>query len=83
LSAFKDPLTGAPEEISEETREALNDPATEARTSKTAYVPAKDRAYAERDDADPDDAGYAGEVWARRHGVEILPEAASATGVTR
>ena len=83
LSAFKDPLTGAPEEIAEEDRQALNDPATEARTSKTAYVPVADRAYAGRDDADPDDAAYAGEVWARRHGVEILPEAASTTGVTR
>jgi cytochrome c oxidase cbb3-type subunit I/II len=83
LSAFKDPLTGAPEEISEETREALNDPATEARTLKTAYVPVVDPAYAAQDDADPDGAAYAGEVWARRHGVDVLPEAASATGMTR
>jgi cytochrome c oxidase cbb3-type subunit I/II len=83
LSAFKDPLTGAPEDISEEDRQALNDLATVARTSKTAYVPVADRAYAGRDDGDPDGAAYAGEVWARRHGMEVLPEAASATDVTR
>jgi cytochrome c oxidase cbb3-type subunit 2 len=83
LSAFKDPLTGAPEEISEETREALNDPATEARTPKTAYVPRADRAYAERDGADPDGDAYAGAVWAKRHGVDLLPQAASAAGATR
>ena len=33
-------------QISEEDRQALNDPATEARTSKTAYVPVADPAYA-------------------------------------
>jgi cytochrome c oxidase cbb3-type subunit I/II len=83
LSAFKDPLTGAPEEISEEDRQALNDPATEARTSKTAYVPVAARAFAAQDDAGPDGAAYAGEVWAKRHGMNVLPEAASATGMTR
>jgi cytochrome c oxidase cbb3-type subunit I/II len=83
LSAFKDPLTGAPEDISEEDRQALNDPATVARTSRTAYVPVADRAYAGRDEVDPDDAAYAGEAWAKRHGVEMLPEAASAAGLTR
>jgi cytochrome c oxidase cbb3-type subunit 2 len=83
LSAFKDPLTGAPLQISEEDRQALNDPATAARTSKTAYVPAAKRAFAGREGAEPDHAAYAGEVWAKRHGVEIRPEAASATGVTR
>jgi len=83
LSAFKDPLTGAPLQISEEDRQALNDPATEARTTKTAYVPAKDRVYAERDGADPDAAAYAGGVWAKRHGVDVLPEAGTAAGATR
>jgi cytochrome c oxidase cbb3-type subunit I/II len=83
LSAFKDPLTGAPLEISEEDRQALNDPATEARTSKTAYVPVADRAYAERDGAPPDGAAYAGAAWAERHGMEVLPEAGSADAVTR
>ena len=83
LSAFKDPLTGEPLQISEEDRQALNDPATEARTSKTAYVPAADRVYAERDGADPDAAAYAGAAWAKRHGVEVLPEAGSAAGATR
>jgi len=83
LSAFKDPLTGQPLQISEEDRQALNDPATEARTSKTAYVPAAKRAFAEREGAKPDHAAYAGAAWAKRHGVEVLPEAASAAGVTR
>jgi cytochrome c oxidase cbb3-type subunit I/II len=83
LSAFKDPLTGAPLQISEEDRQALNDPATEARTSKTAYVPMAERAYAERDGADPGGAAYAGAAWARRHGVKVVPEAASAAGAAR
>jgi cytochrome c oxidase cbb3-type subunit I/II len=83
LSAFKDPLTGAPLQISEEDRQALNDPATEARTSKTAYVPVADRAYAAKGGADPDHPAYAGEVWARRHGVEVLSGAAPAAGVAR
>jgi cytochrome c oxidase cbb3-type subunit I/II len=83
LSAFKDPLTGAPLEISEEDRQALNDPATEARTSKTAYVPLADRVYAERDGVEPDHAAYAGAAWAKRHGMEVPPEAGSAAGVTR
>lgn len=78
LSAFKDPLTGEPLQISEEDRQALNDPATETPTSKKAYVPAADRAYAERDGAEPDGgAAYAGEAWAERHGVEVVPETAS------
>ena len=34
-------------------------------------------------DADPDHPAYAGEVWARRHGVEVLSEAAPAAGVAR
>ena len=83
LSAFKDPLTGAPLQISEEDRQALNDPATVARTSKTAYVPVADRAYAERDGVDPDGTAYAGAAWAKRHGMEVLPETGSAAGVTR
>jgi cytochrome c oxidase cbb3-type subunit I/II len=83
LSAFKDPLTGEPLQISEEDRQALNDPATEARTSKTAYVPVARRAYAAKGGADPEHAAYAGEVWAKRHGVEILTEAARAAGAVR
>ena len=81
LSAFKDPLTGAPEEISEETREALNDPATAARTSKTAYVPAAKRTFAGREGMEPEHAEYAGAAWAKRHGMEVLP--GSAASVTR
>jgi cytochrome c oxidase cbb3-type subunit I/II len=83
LSAFKDPLTGAPLQISEEDRQALNDPGTEARTTKMAYVPLVKRTYAGGDDAEPPDTAYAGAAWAKRHGVEIVPETASAASVTR
>jgi cytochrome c oxidase cbb3-type subunit I/II len=83
LSAFKDPLTGEPLQITEEDRQALNDPATEARTSKTAYVPVADRAYAGKGGAAPDHAAYAGEVWAKRHGVEVLSKVPPAAGVAR
>lgn len=83
LSAFKDPLSGTPLQISEEDRQALNDLATEARTWNTAYVPMADRVYAERDGADPDGDPYAGGAWAERRGVEVVPQPASAAGVTR
>jgi cytochrome c oxidase cbb3-type subunit 2 len=83
LSAFKDPLTGAPLQIADEDRQALNDPTTEARTPKMAYVPVGERAYVAKDDDDVDHAAYAGEVWARRHGVDVLPETVSASGVAR
>ena len=82
LSAFKDPLTGEPLQIPEEDRQALNDPATEARTSKTAYLPVADRVYAQ-DGAGPDDAAYAGAAWARRHGMELVPQPTPAAGVAR
>jgi cytochrome c oxidase cbb3-type subunit I/II len=83
LSAFKDPLTGAPLQISEEDRQALNDRATKATTSKTAYVPLADRIYAERDAAEPDHAAYAGEAWAERHGMEVLSETPRPAGAAR
>jgi cytochrome c oxidase cbb3-type subunit I/II len=75
LSAFKDPLTGEPLKISEEDRQALNNPATQARTSDTAYAPQRLRAYAEKREDSP---AYSGGAWAKRRGIEILPEAASA-----
>jgi cytochrome c oxidase cbb3-type subunit I/II len=80
LSAFKDPLTGEPLQIPEEDRQALNDPATQARTSDTAYVPKSERAYAEQDGDEPD---YGGAAWAKRHGIEVAPETMSAEGVRR
>ena len=83
LSAFKDPLTGEPLQISAEDREALDDPATVARTSGTAFVPATLRAYAGRDDALPGGAAYAGAAWARRNGMDVLPQAAAAAGAAR
>ena len=67
------PLTGAPLQIREEDRQALNDPATQARTSDTAYVPMSDRAYAGREEG-----RYGGAAWAQRHGIELLPETLSA-----
>jgi len=39
LSAFKDPLTGQPLNISEVDRKALDDPKLEARTPEQAYIP--------------------------------------------
>ena len=69
LSAFKDPLTGEPLSIQEEDRQALNDPATEAPTSDTAYVPVAARAEADAGGR----AAYGGAAWAQRHGLELLP----------
>jgi cytochrome c oxidase cbb3-type subunit 2 len=39
LSAFKDPLTGEPLQISDATRKALDNPKLEANTPGDAYVP--------------------------------------------
>jgi cytochrome c oxidase cbb3-type subunit 2 len=64
-SAFKDPLTGEPLPISAEDRQALNDPATQARSSDTAYAPQAGETYA------PQAGGRTvsgGAVWAKRHG---------------
>jgi cytochrome c oxidase cbb3-type subunit I/II len=75
LSAFKDPLTGEPLKISEQDRQALNDPGTQARTSDTAYVPQSYRAYAGRGEGG---SAYSGGAWAKRQGIEMLPESTSA-----
>ncbi len=84
LSAFKDPLTGEPLPVSEEDRQALDDPATVARTSSTAYVPLAERTYANGDRTAPEDgAAFAGGAWARRNGVDVLPERPVAAGVHR
>lgn len=58
LSAYKDPLSGAPLSVSDGQRAVLNDPATRAQTSRDAY-----RAQS--------DAAYGGEAWARKHGIDF------------
>lgn len=63
LSAFTDPLTGQPLQISAEDRAALNDPGLDASTSRQAYAP--------RPGA-PRQAAYGGEAWAERHGMDTL-----------
>ena len=77
LSAFTDPLTGQPLSIQAEDRQALNDPANEARTSDTAYVPVSARAQS----AAARGTAYGGAAWAQRHGLELVPETVSAVGV--
>lgn len=64
LSAFKDPLTGAPLPINTRDREALNDPALQAPTSAKAYAAQRPGSDAEGKSA-----------WAGRRGIEILPPA--------
>jgi len=78
LSAYKDPLTGEPLEISEADRAALNDPALKATESHYAYQPQGDETPATQFAEKPDAATIAGEVWAERHGVEIVPAADAA-----
>jgi cytochrome c oxidase cbb3-type subunit 2 len=75
LSAFTDPLTGDPLPISAEDRAALNDPALKATESHYAYKPRGDGAAATQFAENPPDATVAGEVWAERHGVEVVPAA--------
>lgn len=64
LSAFKDPLTGEPLNVSPADRQALNDPKLEAPTSAKAY------ALRKRGETEP--AG--GVAWAERQGIEVVPE---------
>ena len=61
LSAFKDPLTGEPMQISEKDRAALNDPALEAPSSRLAY-----KAQSERKPG-----FYGGDAWAKKHGFDF------------
>ena len=65
LSAFKDPLTGAPLPISETDRHALNDPALQAPTSAKAY------ALKQPGSTEPE----GGSAWAARRGIEMAPTA--------
>ncbi|MGI9450428.1 MAG: c-type cytochrome, partial [Geminicoccaceae bacterium] len=75
LSAFTNPLTGEPLQISEADRAALNDPSFQAPTSALAYTPGSTGATA--------DTRFAGGAWANRHGMEVEPEAAPSRSVTR
>ncbi|THF56251.1 cbb3-type cytochrome c oxidase subunit II [Pseudothauera rhizosphaerae] len=61
LSAFKDPLTGQPLQISAADRAALNDPGLQAAESRLAY----------RLQGEAETARYAGEAWAVKHGFDF------------
>jgi cytochrome c oxidase cbb3-type subunit 2 len=61
LSAFKDPLTGQPMQISEKDRAALNDPGLAAPESRLAYK----SQTVERP------GFYAGEAWAKKNGFDF------------
>ncbi len=61
LSAFKDPLTGEPINISARDRAALNDPALRAEESH----------YAFRLDRKEEPTRFAGEAWAKKHGFDF------------
>ena len=61
LSAFKDPLTGEPLQISEQDRAALNDPALQASESRYAY----------RSLSPQKPTVYAGDAWATKHGFDF------------
>lgn len=61
LSAFKDPLTGEPIEISDSDRAALNDPALRAEESHYAYKLERGK----------EPTRFAGEAWARKHGFDF------------
>ena len=73
LSAFTDPLSGKPLDISKRDRQALNDPELEAPSSK--------RAYGGKNSGDQKKAtDLAGDAWAYRHGLEkALDRAAPGT----
>jgi cytochrome c oxidase cbb3-type subunit I/II len=68
LSAFKDPLTGAPLPIAGKDRAALNDPAFQAPVSSKAY------ALRKPGEAAPE----GGSAWAARRGIEMAPAATAA-----
>lgn len=66
LSAFTDPLTGEPLQISAEARSALNDPQLKAASSAQAYV------SPESGGDGPVTAEFGGEAWAERRGMEVV-----------
>ena len=67
LSAFTDPLSRKPLEISEAVRDLLNDPAIEAATSEDAF--SEERETAETG------ATFGGNAWATRRGMELIGDA--------
>ena len=76
LSAFKDPLTGAPMKLSAADRAAINAPALVANESHLAY----------RTQADDRQGIYAGEAWAKKHGFDfakLRPAAEAAAPAAR
>jgi cytochrome c oxidase cbb3-type subunit 2 len=60
LSAFKDPLTGEPIQISPADRAVVNDPANQAPESEQALKPQQGNR-----------SRFAGEAWANKHGFEL------------
>jgi cytochrome c oxidase cbb3-type subunit 2 len=74
FSAYKDPLTGEPLELSAEDRAALNDPALEAAESRTAY---------RTQGAEAPPAQYGGEAWASKHGFDFAAAQADGRGADR
>jgi len=63
LSAFTDSLTGLSLPVSAADRNALNNPALEAKESHYAYTPTQT--------TDESVTRYAGEAWAEKHGIEV------------
>jgi cytochrome c oxidase cbb3-type subunit I/II len=70
LSAFVDPLTGKPLQISAQDRAALNDPNVKAPASRLAYTP--------KGGSEAVGSKMAGDAWAAKHGIELLPAAQGA-----
>lgn len=63
LSAYTDPLSGKPLAITEGDRRALNDPEIKAPSVRLAYG-------GKNQPRRPDTAKYAGDAWAKKHGLE-------------
>ena len=63
LSAYTDPLSGKPLSISKADRRALNDPELRAPSVRLAYG-------GKNQPRKPEDARYAGDAWAMKHGLE-------------
>jgi cytochrome c oxidase cbb3-type subunit 2 len=61
LSAYKDPLSGAPLYLADDQRAALNDPGLKAQASRDAY----------RTQGEADTPLYGGAAWASKHGIDL------------
>lgn len=73
LSAFTDPLNREPLKISDEARQALNDPELKAARSQEAYGLMKQAA---------DNGLLGGNAWAKRRGMEVI-DSAKADGASK